>query len=178
MVSRLRESGGAEQAIQRLAPPADQVGQRVAVERLQGGVEGLFEHTAQATDRLDATVARLRVEATVSGSLAIHTVARLRPKVALIDYNLPDLDGVTVAERIKRLSPGTAMIVMSGRIDGLSDHTLANTGIFTFMNKPVALGPLRSAVLTLIRTTTRTGLPPPLPKKRLLPLSFGSFSLT
>lgn len=122
--------------------------------------------------------ARLRVEATVSGSLAIHTVARLRPKVALIDYNLPDLDGVTVAERIKRLSPGTAMIVMSGRIDGLSDHTLANTGIFTFMNKPVALGPLRSAVLTLIRTTTRTGLPPPLPKKRLLPLSFGSFSLT
>ena len=122
--------------------------------------------------------ARLRVESTVSGSLAIHTIARLRPKVALIDYNLPDLDGVTVAERIKRLSPGTAMIVMSGRIDGLSDHTLANTGIFTFMNKPVALGPLRSAVLTLIRTTTRTGLPPPLPKKRLLPLSFGSFSLT
>ncbi len=64
--------------------------------------------------------AGLRVDATVSGSLAIHTVARLRPKVALIDYNLPDLDGVTVAERIKRLSPGTAMIVMSGRIDGLS----------------------------------------------------------
>jgi DNA-binding response OmpR family regulator len=122
--------------------------------------------------------AGLRVDATVSGSLAIHTVARLRPKVALIDYNLPDLDGVTVAERIKRLSPGTAMIVMSGRIDGLSDHTLANTGIFTFMNKPVALGTLRSAVLTLIRTTTRTGLPPPLPKKRLLPLPFGSFSLS
>lgn len=122
--------------------------------------------------------AGLRVDATVSGSLAIHTVARLRPKVALIDYNLPDLDGVTVAERIKRLSPATAMIVMSGRIDGLSDHTLANTGIFTFMNKPVALGPLRSAVLTLIRTTTRTGLPPPLPKKRLLPLPFGSFSLS
>ncbi|MBN9512244.1 MAG: response regulator [Alphaproteobacteria bacterium] len=122
--------------------------------------------------------ARLRVESTVSGSLAIHTIARLRPKVALIDYNLPDLDGVTVAERIKRLSPGTAMIVMSGRIDRLSDHTLANTGIFTFMNKPVALGPLRSAVLALIRTTTRTGLPPPLPKKRLLPLPFGPFSLS
>lgn len=122
--------------------------------------------------------AGLRVEATVSGSLAIHTVARLRPRVALIDYNLPDLDGVTVAERIKRLSPGTAMIVMSGRIDGLSDHTLTNTGIFTFMNKPVALGPLRSAVLTLIRTTTRTGLPPLLPKKRLLSLPFGSFSLS
>lgn len=122
--------------------------------------------------------ARLRVEATVSGSLAIHTVARLRPKVALIDYNLPDLDGVTVAERIRRLSPGTAMIVMSGRIDGLSDLTLANTGIFTFMSKPVALASLRSEVLKLIRTTTRTGLPPLLPKKRLLPLPFVPFGLT
>lgn len=121
---------------------------------------------------------RLRVEATVSGSLAIHTVARLRPRVALIDYNLPDLDGVTVAERIRRLSPGTAMIVMSGRIDGLSDLTLANTGIFTFINKPVPLASLRSEILKLIRTTTRTGLPPLLPKKRLLPLPFVPFSLS
>ena len=122
--------------------------------------------------------ARLKVEATVSGSLAIHTVARLRPKVALIDYNLPDLDGVTVAERIKRLSPGTAMILMSGRIDGLSDLTLASIGIFTFMNKPVALGSLRSAVLKLIRTTTQTGLPPLLPKKRLLPFPFVPFGVS
>ena len=117
--------------------------------------------------------AGLRVDATVSGSLAIHTVAQLRPKVALIDYNLPDMDGVTVAERIRRLSPGTAMIVMSGRIDWLSDLTLEKVGIFTFVNKPVALGPLRSAVRKLVRTTTRTGLPPLLPRKPLFSLSLG-----
>ncbi|TAJ29981.1 MAG: response regulator, partial [Reyranella sp.] len=40
--------------------------------------------------------AGLKVEATTSASLAIHTIGELRPKVALIDYNLPDLDGVTV----------------------------------------------------------------------------------
>lgn len=117
--------------------------------------------------------AGLRVDATVSGSLAIHTVAELRPRVALIDYNLPDMDGVTVAERIKRLSPGTAMIVMSGRIDRLSDLTLAKFGIFTFMNKPVALGPLRSAVRKLVRTTILTGLPPLLPKKPFFSLPLG-----
>lgn len=120
--------------------------------------------------------AGMTVEAMVSGSIAIHTIALMQPKVALIDYNLPDLDGVTVAGRIKRLSPGTAMIVMSGRIDGLSDLTLLNTGIFTFMNKPVALGPLRSVVRKLIRATTHTGLPP-LPKKRLFTLRCGAFSL-
>jgi DNA-binding response OmpR family regulator len=117
--------------------------------------------------------AGLRVDATVSGSLAIHTVAQLRPRVALIDYNLPDLDGVTVAERIKRLSPGTAMIVMSGRIDWLSDLTLAKFGIFTFVNKPVALRPLCSTVRKLVRATSRTGLPPLPPRKPLFSLPFG-----
>lgn len=117
--------------------------------------------------------AGLRVDATVSGSLAIHTVALLRPKVALIDYNLPEMDGVTVAERIRRLSPATAIIVMSGRIDWLSDLTLEKVGIFAFMNKPVALGPLRSTVRKLVRTTTRTGLPPLPQRKSLFSLSFG-----
>jgi DNA-binding response OmpR family regulator len=116
--------------------------------------------------------AGLRVDATVSGSLALHTVAQLRPKVALIDYNLPDMDGVTVAERIRRLSPGTAMIVMSGRIDWLSDLTLRKIGIFSFMNKPVAPGALRSAVRKLVRTATRSGLPALAPKKSLLSLPF------
>ena len=122
--------------------------------------------------------AGLKVEATTSASLAIHTIGELRPKVALIDYNLPDLDGVTVAERVRRLSPGTAMIMMSGRIDGLSDVTLANTGIFAFMNKPVSLGALRQAVLKIIRTTARNGLPPGAPRKRLFSLPFGGFGLT
>jgi DNA-binding response OmpR family regulator len=116
--------------------------------------------------------AGLGVDATVSGSLAIHTVAQLRPKVALIDYNLPDMDGVTVAERIRRLSPGTAIIVMSGRIDWLSELTLEKVGIFSFMNKPVALGPLRNTVRKLVRAAARTGLPSLPKRKPLFSLSF------
>lgn len=122
--------------------------------------------------------AGLKVEATTSASLAIHTIGELRPKVAIIDYNLPDLDGVTVAERVRRLSPGTALIVMSGRIDGLSDVTLASTGIFAFMNKPLSLGAVRQAVLKAIRTTAQTGLPPLVPKKKLFTLAFGGFGPT
>lgn len=122
--------------------------------------------------------AGLKVEATTSASLAIHTIGDLRPKVALIDYNLPELDGVTVAERVRRLSPGTAMIMMSGRIDGLPDVTLASTGIFAFMNKPVSLGALRQAVLKIIRTTARNGLPPLVPRKRLFSLPFAALGFT
>ena len=121
--------------------------------------------------------AGLKVEAITSASLAIHTIGELRPKVALIDYNLPDLDGVTVAERIRRLSPGTAMIIVSGRIDGLSDVTLATAGIFAFMSKPVSLGALRRAVLKIIRTTARDGTPPVLPRKGPFSLSLGALGM-
>ena len=79
----------------------------------------------------------LRVQAIHSGSEAIHRVAEIRPWIALIDYNLPDLDGVTVAERVRRLSPGTSLLVMSGRIDWLSELTLTKFGICQFLNKPV-----------------------------------------
>lgn len=119
----------------------------------------------------------MTVQATTSGSIAIHTVADLRPRVAIIDYNLPDLDGVTVAERIRRLSPSTAMIVLSGRIDGLSDLTLAEKGIFTFMTKPVASGPLRQAVKHLIRSLDRIGMPPAQPKRRLLSFAVPTISI-
>lgn len=122
--------------------------------------------------------AGLKVEATTSASLAIHTIGDLRPKVALIDYNLPELDGVTVAERVRRLSPGTAMIMMSGRIEGLPDITLASTGIFAFMNKPVSLGALRQAVLKIIRTTAQNGLPPLVPRKKLFSFPFAALGFT
>lgn len=101
----------------------------------------------------------LRVQAIYSGSEAIHRVAEIRPGIALLDYNLPDLDGVTVAERIRRLSPTTAVIVMSGRIDWLSESTLSKFGIYQFLNKPVEMKSLGRSIRRMARIATRTGLP-------------------
>jgi CheY-like chemotaxis protein len=74
-----------------------------------------------------------------------------RPRVALLDYNLPDFTGVQLAERIRAFLPYTAILMMSGRIDGLSEQTLAALGITVFVNKPLPLGPLRQAVVKLVR---------------------------
>jgi DNA-binding response OmpR family regulator len=109
----------------------------------------------------------LNVQAIYSGSEAIHRVAELRPRIALLDYNLPDLDGVTVAERIRRLSPATALLVMSGRIDWLSDLTLRKFGIYQFLNKPVEMKSLGKSIRRMARIATRTGMPALAPPRGL-----------
>ena len=116
--------------------------------------------------------AGLAVQVLHCGSEALHRVAVIRPRIALLDYNLPDLDGVTVAERIRRLSPETAMLMMSGRIDGLSEPTLRRVGIYSFMNKPIHPGHLLTSLRRMAKVAARTGLPAVAPQK-WLGLTFG-----
>lgn len=118
------------------------------------------------------TRAGLTVQVCLCGSAAIHCVSEMRPIIALLDYNLPDLDGVTIAERIRRLSPGTSMLMMSGRIDGLAESTLRKVGLYSFMNKPVQPRKLLSAMRRMARTAAKTGVPATVPQK-FLGLTFG-----
>lgn len=73
-----------------------------------------------------------------------------QPGVALVDCNLPDSNGFLVAKKLGELSPRTAIILMSGQIDGAPEKLLQATGSRAFINKPVPLGPLRQAVLKLL----------------------------
>ena len=95
--------------------------------------------------------AKLRVEISHDGSTGLHRAAVAQPRVAILDYNLPALDGAQVAERIRAVSPRTATILVSGRIDPPTETTLTRLGICAFRNKPLALAPLQTLVSKLIR---------------------------
>jgi len=96
--------------------------------------------------------AGLDVQTAHNGSSALRQAAALQPRVALLDYNLPDTTGVELAARLRVRLPDMAIIMMSGRIDGLSEQILAAIGIKIFVNKPLPLGVLRQAVLKLVRS--------------------------
>ena len=100
----------------------------------------------------------LAVQTAHNGSSALLRATTSRPRVALLDYNLPDITGVELAEQVRAFLPDAAIIIMSGRIDGLSKQTLERVRIAGFVNKPIPLGPLRKAVLDLVR---------PAPSRRL-----------
>jgi DNA-binding NtrC family response regulator len=100
-----------------------------------------------------------------AGSPALHRIADLRPRVALVDFDLPDFDGVTLSERIRRLSPETALLVMSGRIDHLSEPVLERVGIYRFFPKPVETRTLGRAIRAMLKSAARTGVPATKPEK-------------
>jgi DNA-binding response OmpR family regulator len=94
--------------------------------------------------------ADLRVAKAYNGAEARDQARLYEPRVVLLDFNLPDMTGVQLAEILRALLPSAAILMMSGRIDGLSEQTLEKLGITVFVNKPVPLGPLRQAVLKLV----------------------------
>jgi DNA-binding response OmpR family regulator len=98
--------------------------------------------------RADLLVAKAYDGATARDKARLH-----EPRVVLLDFNLPDMTGVQLAEVLRALLPSAAIMMMSGRIDGLSEKTLAALGITVFVNKPVPLGPLRNAVIKLVETS-------------------------
>ena len=97
----------------------------------------------------------LSVETAFDAAAAIASATKFEPRVILLDYNLPDMNGVQLAEALRALLPSAAMLIMSGRIDGLSEDTLRALGITVFVNKPVPLGPLRQAVMKLVDASTK-----------------------
>jgi len=85
------------------------------------------------------------------GSDSLHQIANIDPRVVIIDYNLPDIDGLTVAGRVRRLAPNAAVILMSGRIDFVPADMLDNRGMVAFFKKPIDLVRLRRLVSKLVR---------------------------
>jgi DNA-binding response OmpR family regulator len=86
-----------------------------------------------------------------SAEEAMGVADEYQPRVLILDYNLPDLDGVALARQLRVTLDRAAIIMMSGRIEGISERTLADVRINVFLNKPVPLGPLRRAVERLAR---------------------------
>ena len=90
----------------------------------------------------------LKVKVHRDSSSGLHAIAMFRPCVAVLDFNLPGLNGGQIAERIGAVSPNTAVILMSGLI--VSPTALASSGASSFHKKPVSLDALYKSVRELI----------------------------
>ena len=113
----------------------------------------IVEDDSSQADELGEFLSRCgySVQTASGGSEGLHRAAIRKPSIALLDYSLPDLDGATVARRIRGMSPDTILVLMSGRIDALSEETFAELGFSAFLNKPVTLTDLRRVMDQTLR---------------------------
>src|SRR5205085_10910675 len=91
----------------------------------------------------------ISVARATNGTEALAEIAAVRPEVALVDVAMKQLDGIEVAKRARAASPGTAVVLYTGRPDrSLVDNALA-AGARGFVLKAGSLAELEQAVRTV-----------------------------
>jgi CheY-like chemotaxis protein len=72
-----------------------------------------------------------------SGREAVEAVSRLRPDVLVADLMMPDIDGLEVCRRLKRLMPETAVIIITASDDDAVRAAALRDGASALMSKYV-----------------------------------------
>jgi PAS domain S-box-containing protein/putative nucleotidyltransferase with HDIG domain len=70
------------------------------------------------------------------GKIALEQVEEEKPLVAVVDLRLPDMDGLRVMEEIKKRSPDTECIVLTGYASQASAIEAINLGAYSYVQKP------------------------------------------
>jgi DNA-binding NtrC family response regulator len=86
------------------------------------------------------------VEVAHDGPSALQLVRRKMYDVALLDYKMPGMDGLTLYREIKRLCAGTVAIVVTAYAGGNTAEDALSAGAWQVLPKPVDFGRLLGLV--------------------------------
>jgi DNA-binding NarL/FixJ family response regulator len=93
------------------------------------------------------TVPDMRVVAAVAdGRRAVDVCERLRPDVVLMDYRLPELDGVETTAAIRGACPTTVVVVLTAVAESEEVDALYKAGAVACLTKDRELDEIVSAV--------------------------------
>ncbi len=81
-----------------------------------------------------------------TGADAVEMVNRLHPKVVLMDYQLPDQDGVAVTAAIRRENPTVMVVMLTGSTEDRVLLAAIDAGCSGFLTKDRAAGEVVHAV--------------------------------
>jgi DNA-binding NarL/FixJ family response regulator len=101
----------------------------------------------ESLELLLSTVPDLRVEAAVpDGKSALEVCGSLRPDVVLMDYRLPELDGVETTAAIGEACPTTAVVVLTATAESEEVDALYDAGAVACLTKDRELDEIVGAV--------------------------------
>jgi pilus assembly protein CpaE len=81
-----------------------------------------------------------------SGVEAVRVVQETQPDIVLMDINMPDMDGIQATERITKVVPSAAVIIMSVQADSDYFRKAMLAGARNYLTKPVQLDELYNTI--------------------------------
>lgn len=81
-----------------------------------------------------------------NGALGVELAAQLRPDVLLLDLNMPDLDGIEVLQRVRRVAPETRVLILSGIHADARVFATVEAGVDGYIVKDATTAELLNAI--------------------------------
>jgi len=94
----------------------------------------------KATRRLLDSAGWNNVEIFIDPVAFLEHAEMHRPELAVIDMLMPDMNGLEVQTRLRRVSPSTRVIVLTSKDDRSIRQVAMNAGAFAFFIKGVESG--------------------------------------
>ncbi len=89
-----------------------------------------------------------------TGRETVEAIRREQPDVALVDYQMPDLDGVAVVHAVIRDGLATKVLLLSAHTDGGIVFQALQEGAAGYLSKDAGRSEIVEAVLTVARGQT------------------------
>jgi DNA-binding NarL/FixJ family response regulator len=90
----------------------------------------------------------------VDGEEAVRKAAELRPDLVILDLTMPELNGISAAEKIKRILPGVPILILSMHEGASLLETFRRIGVQGYVPKSQASEKLLDAVDALAKGGT------------------------
>lgn len=86
------------------------------------------------------------------GQSAVNVVIKNHIDLAIIDFNLPDMDGLHVIYEIKRLRPGIPVILMTAEPSKEVRLASLEAGAYSFIPKPINIPNFRQMIAKALQS--------------------------
>lgn len=96
------------------------------------------------------TLAEYQVDVASSGRGALEQLRASNYDLLIIDLNLPDVDGITVARDARRLYPATKVIIVTGNSTEAAAIDAINLGVSGYLTKPFRIPRVITMVAKLL----------------------------
>jgi two-component system, chemotaxis family, chemotaxis protein CheY len=84
-----------------------------------------------------------------SGQAAIDKVSKSAPNVVVMDYKMPDMDGITATKKVRELSPGVGVILYTAYLDQELEDKAREAGAALCLGKVEGLEQLERRISEL-----------------------------